>query len=58
MSSSWEAMVDDKLVKSIKLLQGATQSRFQEQGIATAEVISVGKSNTGLLREVRNALGE
>ena len=58
MSGTWEAMVDDKLVKSIKLLQGATQSRFQEQGIATAEVISVGKSNTGLLREVRNALGE
>ena len=51
-------MVDDKLVKNIKLLQGATQNRFQEQGIAIAEVTSVGKSNTGLLREVRNALGE
>ena len=58
MSASWETMVDDKLVKSIKLLQGATQSRFQEQGIAVAELTSVGKSNTGLLREVRNALEE
>ena len=57
MTPSWETMIDDKLVKNIKLLQGATQSRFQ-QGIAMAEVISVGKSNTGLLREVRNALGE
>ena len=58
MSASWETMVDDKLVKSIKLLQGATQSRFQEQGIAVAELSSVGKSNIGLLREVRNVLGE
>ena len=58
MSASWETMVEDKLVKNLKLLQGATQSRFQEQGIAIAELTSVGKSNTGLLREVRNALGE
>ena len=58
MTAAWEALIDDKLLKSIKLLQGATQSRFQEQGIAIAELTSIGKSNTGLLREVRNALGE
>ena len=28
MSGTWEAMVDDKLVKNIKLLQAATQNRF------------------------------
>ena len=58
MTAAWEALIDDKLLKSIKLLQGATQSRFQEQGITIAELTSIGKSNTGLLREVRNALGE
>ena len=58
MSASWGTRVEDKLVKNIKLLQGATQSRFQEQGIAIAELTSLRKSNTGLLREVRNALGE
>ena len=58
MSTSWETMVEDKIIKAIKLLQGATQSRFQEQGIAIAEITSVGKSNTGFLREVRNALAE
>ena len=58
MTAAWEALINDKLLKSIKLLQGATQSRFQEQGITIAELTSIGKSNTGLLREVRNALGE
>ena len=58
MTAAWEALIDEKLLKSIKLLQGATQSRFQEQGITIAELTSIGKSNTRLLREVRNGLGE
>ena len=51
-------MVEDKLVKNFKLLSGSTQTRFQDQGVAIAELTSIGKSNTGFLREVRNALAE
>ena len=58
MQASWEAMVEDKLVKNLKLPSGGNQSRFQEQGVVLAEITSICKSNTGFLREVRNALAE
>ena len=50
--------IEDKIGKSIKLLAGGNQDRFQQQALSLAEITSMVKSNVGLLREVRNALGE